>query len=102
MLAGLLGEMPFGEFLAAGNHGVGVLNELQVMRPHTRQPALPFHIPVRGCKHMRCWKPATVQHDTKLPCGGEACTFRIPSGGIIVLLVQHGASKMPEGKERRR
>lgn len=102
MLAGLLGEMPFGEFLAAGNHGVGVLNELQVMRAHTRQPALPFHIPGRGCKHMRCWKLAMVQHDTELPFGGEACAFRIPSGGIIVLLVQHGASKMLRGKERRR
>lgn len=52
MLAGLLGEMPFGEFLAAGDHRVGVLNELQVIRPHTPQPALPFHIPRRGCEHM--------------------------------------------------
>lgn len=35
MLAGLLGEMPFGEFLAAGDHEVGVLIELQVICPHT-------------------------------------------------------------------
>lgn len=52
MLAGLLGEMPFGEFLAAGDHGVGVLIELQVICPHTRQSTLPYHALRRGFKHM--------------------------------------------------
>lgn len=52
MLAGLLGEIPFGEFLAAGDHGVGVLVELQVMCPHNGQSTLPYHALRHGYKHM--------------------------------------------------
>lgn len=53
MLTRFLGEMPFGEFLAAGAHGVGFLVDLQMICVHDCQ-LTKVVIPIRDTATSKC------------------------------------------------